>query len=92
MSLIAAKSDYIYSANTAFSNLQECEEIFELEANVISYFKCMLLRNDEIDDFYINGIYVSVYETPDGYELYFDSYEMNIDVYDKQIINFEVRR
>lgn len=92
MSVIAAKSEYIYSANSAYSNLQEYEEIFEKEASVISYLKCALLRNDDIDDFYVNGIGVNVYETSSGYELYFDSYVMDVDVYDKQIIDFEVRR
>ena len=92
MALIAAKSDYIYKANMAYANLQDHEQVFEMEAQVLSYVKCVLLRNEDLDDFYIYGSVVSVYQTSNGYELYFDDYKMNIDVYDKQIVDFSVRR
>lgn len=92
MSVILAKSDYLQSANNVYYNLQENERLFELEANVINYVKCSLLRNEEIDDFYVNGIYVETYETNNGYELCFDDYVMNIEIYDKQIIYFDIRK
>ena len=76
----------------AYANLQDHEQAFEMEAQVLSYVKCALLRNEDLDDFYIYGSVVSVYQTSNGYELYFDDYKMNIDVYDKQIVDFSVRR
>ena len=32
--------------------------------------------------------FVSVYEHSGGYELYFDNYVIDIDVYNKQIVNY----
>lgn len=92
MSLIALKSDYIYYANNIYTNLREFEDIFEQEAQVISYAKYTLLRNEELDDFNINGIYVYVYQTSNGYELCFNGYSLDIDIYNKQIIDFEFGR
>ena len=92
MSLIAAKADYIYKADTIFKKLEEYEELFEAEAQVLTYAKCSLIREDTLDDFVVSGIYVSVYNSADGYDLYFLDYIMEINVYDKQIVNFTVKR
>lgn len=88
LSVIAVKSDYLYKANEVYYNLQEYEEVFNLEAQILSYIKCVLLRNEQLEDFVTNDCYVTVYETTNGYELLFDNYVMDIDVYDKQIIDF----
>ena len=90
MAIIAAKSDYIYKANLIYANLIKHEEVFEIEAQIISHVKCSLLRNEKLDDFYISGIEVDVYQTSNGYELYFDNYHIDIQVYDKQIVGFEI--
>lgn len=92
MSLIAVKSDYISKANKAYANLAEYESTFEKEAYVLSYVKSTLLRNEKLEDFCINGVDVSVYEMSNGYQLYFDDYVMDVETYEKQIINFELRR
>ena len=73
-----------------YINLQENEELFAKEARIINYMKCALLRNEGIESFYVDGIYVDVYESSNGYYLYFDNYEMNIEIYDKQIIGFKI--
>lgn len=91
MSIVALKSDYIISANKAYANLEESESLFEEEVYVLSYIKCALLREEEIDDYYINGIYVSVYDTNNGYELCFNGYKLDIEIYDKQIIDINLR-
>ena len=90
MSVIAIKSDYIEKANEAYCNLEEYQHIFEKEAYVISYAKCLLLQQNDLQDFYINGIGVNVYKHSNGYELYFDNYVIDIDVYDKQIVNYKI--
>lgn len=84
--IIAAKSDYISKANEAYYNLRQYEEIFYKEAQIIDYVKCELLRNEDIDDFYIDGCMVSVNNTVNGYNLFFEDYKMNIEVYEKQIV------
>ena len=92
MSLIAVKADYVYKANTIYARLEEFEELFEAEAAVLSYAKCALMRQAPLDDYAANGIYVSVYNSGNGYDLYFLDYVMEIDVYEKQIVNFSTRK
>jgi len=92
MSIIAIKADYISSGNTVYSKLEEYQAIFEEEAYIISYVKCTLLRKEELSDFNINGIEVSVFNSNDGYELYFDDYLISIEVYDDQIVGFKTSK
>lgn len=92
LSVIAAKSDYLYKANEVYYNLHEYEDTFNYEVQILSYVKCMLLKSEELSDFDIDGTYVTVYETSSGYELLFDEYTMDIEVYDKQIIDFSISK
>ena len=90
--IITAKSDYITKANAVFYNLQEYEDIFYMEAQIVDYMKCHLLRNDVINDFYIDNCLVNVYTNGNEYNLYFDEYRMNIETYEKQIINVNIQK
>ena len=92
MSLIAAKADYVYKADSVYRRLEEFEELFAIEAQILTYAKCVLIKDDELDDFTAAGTYVSVYNDSNGYDLYFMDYIMEIDVYEKQIVNFDVRK
>ena len=88
MMIVGMKSDYILCANQVYSNIKQAELLFEQEAYVLSYAKCALLRNEELDDFNIKGINVSVYNTGNGYELCFNGHTIEIEVYDKLVIDF----
>lgn len=92
MSLIALKSDYIYKADRVYRNLQESEEVFEMEAQVLNRFKCMLLQKAEIEDFSTGSLYVEVASTNDGYRLFFADYVMNVTIYDKLIVSFNTNK
>ena len=92
MSVVVAKSDYIFKANTVYDNLLEFEDTFALQAQVIDYAKCALIRNEDLTDYYVYGTYVSVYKNTNGYDLYFDDYHISLEVYDKQIIDYEMER
>ncbi len=92
LSIIAAKSDYIAKADEVYHNLREFEEQFESEAQVINYAKCVLIRKEELEDFNIGGINVTVYQDHDGYVLHYLDYVMNLSVYEDQIIAFNVHR
>lgn len=92
LTLILAKSDYIKTANTVLFNLSEYEDSFEKLANVLNYAKCTLVRNEELDDFYTNGIYVSCYSKGNSYDLYYDDYKLTIEVYDNKIIDYDLSR
>lgn len=86
------KSDYIYSSNEVYSNLSTYEDEFSKQAKVISSFKCMLLRNEEVEDFIIDGIYVSVFNNDDSAILYFDDYVLDVDIKDKMIIDYDISK
>ena len=90
ISLIAMKSDYIIKADQVYANLEKFEEVFEAEAIVIDRVKCLLARNEEIDDFCSEGICVNVYRKGNCYELFFLDYQMSLLVCEKQIIDFSV--
>lgn len=77
-------------ANDIFLKLEEYQDFFYHEASILNYAKCELLRNDDLDDFYINGNHVTVNKSNDGYLLYFREYQMEIKVYDRQIISFKI--
>ena len=91
MSLIAAKADYITKANEIYKRLEDFKELFEIEAAVIEYSKCALVQEVPLSDFEVDGVRVFVYNSSGGYSLYFLNYLMEIDVYEKQIVNFDVR-
>lgn len=91
MTIIGMKSDNIIAANTVYSNLKKHQEVFEIEAKIISYVKCALLKNEELEDFNVDDIYVSVYNVTNGYELCFNDYVIEIEIYDKQIVDYTVR-
>lgn len=92
MNLVTMKSDFILSANSVYSNLKEYEKDFSIQAKVISSFKCMLLRNEEIEDYVVDGIQVNVFLNNDSAVIYFDDYVLNVDIKDKQIINYDISR
>ena len=90
MSIIAAKSDYIEKANQTYLNLKEYENVFAKEAKIMSYVKCSLLRKEELNDFNIGGTRVSVYQTNNGYQLFFENYKLKIEVYNCMIVDFDL--
>ena len=89
IALISAMSNYIAMANSVYSSLEEYNEFFNAESKVVSYAKCYLLQNGELDDFNASGINVSVYENSNGYTLYFDDYALEIQVDNRQIVDFD---
>lgn len=91
ITLILAKSDYIYTANSVYINLDESDTNFADRVKVISYFKTILLLNEEILDFSIDGIYVDVEEYDGGYYLSFNNELLNISVIDRVIVDYEYR-
>lgn len=88
MSLILAKSNYIEVADNIYQQLEQYQDTFNMEAKVLNYVKCCLARNEELVDFYVDGIDVRVSNNNSGYSLYFDNYVIDIEVYEKQIVNF----
>ena len=92
MSIMAAKIDHLNKANEVYLNLKESENVFEKEARVITKAKCILLKEQGLTDFSAGNMDVRVYRNRDGYELYFDGYVLVLAVYEKQIVDFEMKR
>ena len=92
MSIMAAKIDHLNKANEVYLNLKESENVFEKEARVITKAKCILLKEQGLTDFSAGNMDVRVYRNGDGYELYFDGYVLVLAVYEKQIVDFEMKR
>ena len=92
MSIMAAKIDHLNKANEVYLNLKEFENVFEKEERVITKAKCILLKEQELTEFSAGNMYVRVYRNRDGYELYFDGYVLVLAVYEKQIVDFEMKR
>ena len=90
LTIVNLKIDYIYKANKTYENLVSFEEEFIERIKVINYVKCALLRKEDLDDFDVDGIYVSVYGKSDGYDLFFDKYNLSIEIYDDMIINMSI--
>lgn len=85
-----SKLDYIEKCNNAYCNLNEFTDSFYEEALIINHVKCVLLQNEELTDFNINGINVEVYEQNDSYSLFFDDIQINVDVYDNMVVDYYV--
>lgn len=74
----------------ALSNLNDFHEFFLDEALIINHVKCNLLRNEDIEDFYINENYINVYKNSEGYDIYYKNRRISITVYEKMIVDMVV--
>lgn len=88
MTILVSKLDYISKINNVYANLNEFIDSFADEAMIINHVKCILLQNEELDSFNVNGLDVEVYKQNDGYTLFFADKQMNIDVYDNMVIDY----
>ena len=91
-SIILAKNSFIYSANGVYSNLNDAQELFEKQVNIVNYVKCVLLRNESLIDFNVNGIDVSVFGDNENYELFFDNYVISIQIDNKRIVDYDINK
>ena len=84
------KTDYIIKSKTALLNLQEFQDHFSLEAKVIWHAKCILMQNEDLDNYYVDGVYVNVDNINGGYQLRYLDYIVDITVFDKMIIDYTI--
>lgn len=89
-SIVMSKADFITKTNKVYENLISFEDNFENEALILNYVKCVLLHYEDISDFTVNGVYVSVYVDSNGYDLFYENKRMHLEVYDRQIIDYDV--
>lgn len=90
--MIIAMNNYLYLSNKTYKELEEYIDIFEKESIVIDRFKCLLLREEEIDDFSVNGNSVNVYKNNNEYTLLFDNLTLQLFTKDKMIMSYQLKR
>ena len=90
--MIIAMNNYLYLSNKTYKELEEYIDIFEKESIVIDKFKCLLLQEEEIDDFSVNGNNVNVYKNNNEYTLLFDDLILQLFTKDKMIMSYQLKR
>ena len=90
--MIIAMNNYLYLSNKTYKELEEYIDIFEKESIVIDKFKCLLLQEEEIDDFSVNGNNVNVYKNDNEYTLLFDGLTLQLFTKDKMIMSYQLKR
>ena len=90
--MIIAMNNYLYLSSKTYKELEEYIDIFEKESIIIDKFKCLLLQEEEIDDFSINGNNVNVYKNNNEYTLLFDGLTLQLFTKDKMIMSYQLKR
>ena len=90
--MIIAMNNYLYLSNKTYKELEEYIDVFEKESIVIDKFKCLLLQEEEIDDFSVNGNNVNVYKNNNEYTLLFDGLTLQLFTKDKMIMSYQLKR
>lgn len=80
-------SETVCMANTIFIDLKENVASFEKEAYFIDEMKCHLMNYGNLDDFEYEDAQIDLIDN--GYHIYFDGVEMDIEVEDKMIVNLK---
>lgn len=83
-------SEYIILANEIYIDLDEFYDEFYLEAKVINEAKCVIANNDELIDFYVDGILINVVNEGSNYIFYFNGLEYILTVEDKMITYYDI--
>ena len=81
-------NDYIYKSTYVFSNIKDSIDVFNYEAGVIEFAKCVLINKQELEDFSVNGYYVDVLKSGDTYYLNSDMGTLRLETYDGLILDY----
>lgn len=81
-------NDYVYKSSEVFNNINESFDDFCDEARVIEYAKCCLINNQELEDFCVDSIYVSVDKNGDEYYLAYNDVCLRIETVDNLIYDY----
>lgn len=81
-------NDYIYKSVEVFNNINESYDDFCVEARVIEYVKCCLINNQELDDFYVDSVYVSADKNGDDLYLDYDDVCLKVETVDNLIYDY----
>lgn len=84
-------NDYIYKSSLALDNINNGLYLFEYEAKLMDYIKCELINDNELNDFEIDGINVSVIKNGDDYELISSVEDIKVETYDGLVIDYYSR-
>lgn len=79
----------IITLDNVLIKLNNYSNEFYKEANVVNYFKCILLNELDIKEFNVNGISVYVEDKGDGYYLFYEDQCLKVVVQNKMIVNID---
>ena len=84
-------TNYLITANSVYSELNDFYDDFSIEALMVQKAKCVLNCDDELSDFYIDEGFVSVSNYGDEYYLDCNGIALTLVVKDRMIIDLKVR-
>lgn len=89
--MIMIYTNYLITANSIYSELNDFYDDFSIEAQMIQKAKCILNCDDELTDYYIDEGLVQVANYGDEYYLDCNGIELTLVVQDRMIIDLKVR-
>lgn len=84
-------TNYLITANSIYSELNDFYDDFSIETQMIQKAKCILNCDDELTDYYIDEGYVQVANYGDEYYLNCNGIELTLVVQDRMIVDLKVR-
>ena len=85
LSLMNLISDYLLNANQIYADLLAYNADFKMEVAIIAQAGCQLLENDDIEDFYLDGVYVNVEKNDNSYLLTCADLKLRIETQQRMI-------
>ena len=84
-------TNYLITANSIYSELNDFYDDFSIETQMIQKAKCILNCDGELTDYYIDEGLVQVSNYGDEYYLDCNAIELTLVVRDRMIIDLKVR-
>lgn len=86
------KSEYITTADQVFADLEQMQDPFYLDAQVINALKCSLIRGEKLQDMAVSGVPVQIFHSADGYDVCYQDRVLSLTVVERQIVDFVLRK
>lgn len=90
MSFLSFYLEHLKTANEVNANLRSKEELFTFEARLILDLKCRLLNDEVLENYYLDGYLVDIYQKANTYQVFWQMIGIELIVEDRQIINYEL--
>ncbi len=89
--MIMIYTNYLITANSIYSELNDFYDDFSIEAQMVQKAKCILNCGDDLVDYYIDEGLVQVTSLNDEYYLECNGINLTLVVRDRMIVDLKVR-